>query len=223
MKKYILHISQNSYNVDVRSLLAAFDPSWNGIKPVDVTVQVDPGVAVGSMDTSAYSLLFRNFNTKSKIVLINKGYIVGRGGDGRISGGGDAPGYPGGPALYVAFPISIDNSAGIIGGGGGGGSAWEREGDGNDLSGGGGAGFPAGNGGPNWDVRGSQIYAQPGTLTTGGNGGYISGLGYGCRGGDLGQGGLSADAAGGPPGIAIYGESLITWVAQGTVLGQRVN
>ena len=59
------------------------------------------------------------------LTLVNRGFIMGKGGDGGYTLA-DRTTYvaptPGGPAIALRGPISIDNSSGYIGGGGGGGA-----------------------------------------------------------------------------------------------------
>lgn len=90
----------------------------------DITITVNSGVYVWSDSTSVPGLTIGSANSGDTITLVNNGYIIGRGGDG-INGWLAQAGNPGGPALAINFPVTINNtnsSAYIAGGGGGGGS-----------------------------------------------------------------------------------------------------
>ncbi|WP_205886382.1 hypothetical protein, partial [Metapseudomonas otitidis] len=67
---------------------------------------------------TSFALRTGSFPSGSTLVVVNQGYILGRGGDG--GNGAGAAGGPGGTALYVDYPCTVDNSAGYIFGGGGG-------------------------------------------------------------------------------------------------------
>jgi hypothetical protein len=90
----------------------------------DITITVNPGIYVWSDSTSVPGLTIGSANSGDTITLVNNGYIIGRGADG-INGWLFQAGNPGGPALTINFPVTINNtnaSAYIAGGGGGGGS-----------------------------------------------------------------------------------------------------
>lgn len=130
-------------------------------------------------------------------------FVVGLGGYG-------STGYPsggaGGLAMRVSSPFSIDNQ-GIIGGGGGGGGA-SSMGSFPSISfitGGGGAGHPAGPGNPS------------GTTTTGGDS-VMAG-----DGGGLGEPGTPGNlSSGGAAGTAIEGVSMVTFINAGDIRGAQV-
>lgn len=165
----------------------------------NVTLTINSGVVVGSGSTSGTGLTVQGFTTGDRISIINNGYIVGAGGNGN--------GGAGGRALLVSFATTITNNGTIGGGGGAGGGqqAYSYSSGGYPPSsvyvaaqtGGGGAGSVAGSPG--------------GSLTAGGGGGG--------GGGALGAAGGSATWGGGAAGIAVSGNSLITWSATGTRLG----
>lgn len=95
--------------------------------------------------TDSFALRTGAFPAGSTLKIVNKGYILGRGGAG--GDGGGAAGSPGGTALYADYPCTVDNSAGyIFGGGGGGGGAYfyASTSDGVRAGGGGGAGANGG-------------------------------------------------------------------------------
>lgn len=197
----------------------------------DVNFVVNSGVVIGSSSTASAALSISGFTSGDTLVVINNGYIVGRGGNG--GNGSSGPGGVGGLALSVSYPTKVTNN-GIIGGGGGGGGAgaghyWNvgsqatpnwitTMGDG----GGGGAGYIAGSGG-----TGSQP-GIAGSLTAGGVGGVgggTNGMAYsGASGGGLGSaGGAPADGGGGGSGggggACTSGNSNITWLATGSRYG----
>ena len=181
-----IHISANAYNLNLFTL--AGQPSC----PVVDTFIVDAGVTVGSNQVNAStgipvtSMVTGNFTAGSQIVIINKGTIAGRGGDGgdKVNYGyfasctGVGDGHQGGDALDInTTGVKIINQ-GTIGGGGGGGGA------GSDLSitlcttsvrpgagGGGGAGVDGGSGGSGGGGSYPANSGSPGGPLLGGAGG----------------------------------------------------
>ena len=194
--------------------------TWDGNMPIKVTVTVNPGVIQGSTAPGTAGLSTGNgpWPTGSVITIINNGTISGKGGDG--GGNPQGAGQPGGNAIELNYPVSIQNNGTISGGGGGGGGGQTAGGTnppgpppgeaqgpnpGNPWSatggsGGGGAGYQPG---------------DPGGSTTGGGGaGYRAGVG-GAR-GAAGSGG-SAGSSGGSAGYYIKQNSNTpTWTATGT-------
>ncbi len=75
--------------------------------------------ALISGGANGYALRTGVFPAGSTLTIINENEIIGSGGNG--GGYNTVAAWPGGSALYVEFPCSIDTSLGIIGGGGGGG------------------------------------------------------------------------------------------------------
>ncbi|KXK68008.1 hypothetical protein BC89_27940 [Pseudomonas monteilii] len=119
-----------------------------------------------SAGTGTYALRTGVFPAGSTLLIVNKGYIRGKGGNG---GTPTVVGAAGGTALYVDMDCTIDNTNGYIfgGGGGGGGASCVSSALSVNLnaSGGGGAGSAEGAGGTTTQV------GSPGTATTGGAGG----------------------------------------------------
>jgi len=121
-------ISGTTYNFDMRA--TAISLGWGGSSPLAFTVTIDVGQFVVSSSTGSYAFYISpSFPAGSSLTLINKGCIVGRGGNGGAGGNGPigvaggnagASGGGGGPALYVGYSTSISN-LGLIGAGGGGG------------------------------------------------------------------------------------------------------
>lgn len=207
-------------------------------------VYIDAGVIISSTSTSIAAMTI-NGSFPGGLTLINRGYIVGRGGaggTGSSTGQNPAPpGNAGGTALSVSSAVSIDNTSGVIGGGGGGGGGGGTY-YGLGGGGGGGGGYGTGGGvGTNTNpqpFQGTASPGSPGTLTAGGAGG--AGMpsanaqgSTGGAGGPLGTagskglqtigpspgqvGGLGGN--GGAAGAAVSGAPYITWINVGTRYG----
>lgn len=223
---YTLTISANTQNYDVYTNRG---PSYVAGSS-DITVQINPGVTVGSSAVPTYALSVPNaFSPGDTITIVNNGSIRGRGGNGGAGAPGTtqttAPsGSAGGNAIYVNRPTTITNNGTVAGGGGGGGGGGSA---GNPLPGGknnpyysggagGGGGGGAGDSGGSGGTGGTDDDNNPspgspgnpgssGTATTGGSGG---GAGFsplpsppGYAGGAGGTGGGAGSAgATGTPG-----------------------
>lgn len=229
---------------NVRSEL--INRGWDQITPVDVIIRVTSTGVIGSYSTTVPAFtLEANWPAGSKFTLIidSGGYIVGRGGVGGLIDYNWNPvsSTNGGPAMRINYPITIINN-GVIGSGGGGRNysqqTYNVSGVKRDyiFSGGNGAGYrfasdqrqdvvySSRGGAPQMNpvVSRKRIYDYPilaGTLTQGTRGVNMTGaVTYNdwWRGGDLGK---NADDASGKAGMAISGESNITWLVRGTVLG----
>lgn len=125
---------------------AAVAGGWNKSSAVEYTIPA--GVYIWS-DSTATAALSTGGPFPGGLTIINKGYIMGKGGTGASGTGG--AGYNnamvGGPAMNLSTNVTIDNRAGYIGGGGGGGGALRYYYDSNSnqfAPGGGGAGGGAG-------------------------------------------------------------------------------
>lgn len=190
---------------------------------------------------NAFALRTGSFPAGSTLVIVNQGYMLGRGGAGGAGTG--AAGSPGGTALYADYPCTVDNSAGyIFGGGGGGGGAYyyNNNGDGVRAGGGGGAGADGGAAGTsaaNWANAGNKSItrqAAAGTQSSGGVGAIgsfvpsiINGYAYGGSGGGPGTAGAAGSVdvgkgttpngygAGGAAGAAILKNGLAVTVTAG--------
>jgi hypothetical protein len=120
---YTLTISANTQNYDVYTNRS---PSYVAGSS-DITVQINPGVTVGSSSVPSYALLVpSSFSPTDTITIINDGSIRGAGGTGGSGtpgmGTSTAPsGTAGGNAVYVNRPTTITNNGTVAGGGGGGG------------------------------------------------------------------------------------------------------
>lgn len=113
-------ITAHQKQLNLQSYLLAL--GWDGQSKAEVTVA--SGVYIWS-DSTATPALDMGGSFPGGLTLINKGFIMGKGGDGgylqadRITY--VAP-TAGGAAIRLSGPISIRNAEGYIGGGGGGGA-----------------------------------------------------------------------------------------------------
>jgi hypothetical protein len=109
-----LHLNLHSYLLGV---------GWDGASSVELTVA--SGIYIWSDNTSVAALDMGG-TFPAGLTLINNGFIIGKGGDGGYLQA-DRTTYvaprPGGPAIALTGPISIENAGGYISGGGGGGAA----------------------------------------------------------------------------------------------------
>jgi hypothetical protein len=220
----LIFIDDIVLNVNLRDL---FDLTYLPPTSADVVrVIVGSTAIVGSNDVDTPSMRVGNWpeGLDLTIVVNPGGWIVGRGGNGGSVGGGGGA-QAGGTALRTRFPIKIINNGNIAGGGGGGGQgqginigvdpAIEFKGAG----GGGGSGHVPGFGG--------SLGGQPGTFTEGGEGGVYLAQGSSSIGGDGGApgeaGATGNGPAGGAAGVAIDGESFVTYEPEGEIAGGRIN
>ena len=155
-------LTSNQQDFDARAFLIA--QGWNGSDAVTLTI--DTGVYVYASSTAAFAFdmggLYPNGFT-----LVNKGYIMGRGGNAATTASGWSTlfqaqgnytnGYAGGPAVNLTAPMTLDNSAGYIGAGGGGG-AGKLAGAG--AGGGQSSAFPSGTV-ASTNINGSTSYTVP--------------------------------------------------------------
>lgn len=221
-----ISVSQN--DVNLKSWLIANSP-WPGTYREDFEVTVSPGVVLGSTSASTAGLIITGFPSGSRITLINKGRIQGKGGQGGQGGvsssspgvGAGQPGSVGGPAISLGQNITINNGSGEIwGGGGGGGGGGEHTNlfDGGS-GGGGGAGTQGGDGGGGGTGQfNNGSSGASGTPTAGGAGG-TTGFNGGPGGapgaaGTSGATGAGAGGAGGAAGKAVeLGGFIVTWLS----------
>lgn len=227
----------NDYNL--------YNALGNPGQPVTVELTINNGVVVGSTSAGSPALTTGSLPAGSSVTIINNGRIQGKGGKGGNGGTAYAQvgesGQPGGSALEMMVPTTINNVNGQIWGGGGGGGGGAAMGDcyghtPDGSGGGGGAGTQAGAGGTT--AGDGARNGEPGTAMNGGAGGKhwqsCSQL-PSYHGGDGGDGGGPGQtggcgrgqynsgcwAGGGAPGSAITtnGNSL-TWAgSQGDVRG----
>lgn len=226
---YTLTISADTQNYDVYTNRG---PAYIA-GSTDITVQINPGVTVGSSSVPAYALLVPSaFNPGDNITIVNNGAIRGMAGSGGNGGEGNSgTSYPGsagsagGNALYVNRPTTVTNNGTIAAGGGGGGGGAGANGNrptpknpipdrwASGGGGGGGAGYTVGSGGGAGSGSPSGgPSAQPGnsgTFSAGGSGGagasaYSGSLGATAVGGTGGAGG-GGGAAGSTGGDGVGG------------------
>jgi hypothetical protein len=182
----------NSYNLNLRNHFVASYPYVGPGATVEITVLGN----IGSTSTSEYALQTGSWPAGTNLKLIlpatsggsgnnpANGVIAGKGGNAITTGCCDiyvgANSFnPGGPAILLSYPLTIQNN-GVIGSGGTGGLGITQNRDNNALGGhGGGAGIDPGSGG-----QGRYNYT---------NGGWVSsylvgGTSIGVNAGNLGQG-----------------------------------
>ena len=192
-----------------------------------IKITINSGVYIYSTSYSTPALLLTGGSTGDKITIINKGYIMGKGGDGNYICCTSKFGYP---AIRLGFNTTVDNtcSSAYIGGGGGaggytncktqygGGGAGGGSGGKNatnNLGGsGGGVGASGGNGVPNLiicccSVPPVRFYGSAGGggrifPGTGGAGGCWNGYSAGKGGGAGGGGGVCQGSGGASTGGA---------------------
>lgn len=150
----------------------------------DITITVNDGIYVWSDSTSVPGLTIGSANSGDTITLVNNGYIIGRGADGK-PGYTNIPGGTGGPALTINYPVTINNtnsSAYIAGGGGSGGTSnyVSQAGSGGGAGGGRGGDASAsgltavgGSGGSVGQAGGNGASIYQGQYVSGGGGGRI--------------------------------------------------
>lgn len=178
VSQYVYTITSSTQEADLRALAIA--DGWSGTNQLKVIV--DSGVYLWSSDITLGGLIVSG-SFPDGIVLVNNGYIIGKGGKG---GDYNTTNHTdGGPALQITaeVPIVITNSSGayIAGGGGGGAGGW-----GKGAGGGGGAG--GGDGG--YSYRGASGRGAGGAIgVAGSNAGNDSDAGGGKGGGSGGSGG----------------------------------
>lgn len=201
----------------------------------DIQLIVDEGVVVGADDSTGPSIDVGTWGdyTYNSLTIINYGRIIGAGG-GAVDGGG---GLDGGTGLYTRVAFDFDNQGEVAGGGGAGETVASFIGFLNRYSagGGGGAGRTAGVGIIGFEANDPAFTAtddgKNGTLDAGGAGGTKAERGlYGGAGGDLATAGGSGsggdpllNTAPGAAGVAIDGDSYITYTTTGTITGAQVN
>ena len=193
--------------------------------PTQPNTYIFENQATISAGTASYALRTGTFPAGSTLLIINKGYIRGKGGNG---GSYNTAGGAGGAALYIDFPCTIDNAAGYIyGGGGGGGGARAYFPNTTPLretlaGGGGGAGSNGGAAGTNYFGGGSLTTLVENTAPTAGTASSAGSRGV-CRATHIvaNNHGYSYGGAGGGLGTsgAAGSVTVVTWVSGGTSIG----
>lgn len=227
---YIPGVSDLTYTINAGVVIGSANTSSNAFT-----------VSSSFLSTDTVSLVNQG-------TITGAGGAGGAGGTGASQGPYPGnPGGAGGTALSVQRAVSVTNNGTIAGGGGGGGGGGASYYSGKEddakggAGGGGGAGTVAGGGGAGGNAFGQEVNqlgsaGSAGTATTGGTTGVPGGgtggnrAGFGGSGGSLGVAGGAGAAgnstnnqpggAGGAAGFYIVGNSNITWVVNGTRLGQ---
>ena len=106
-------LNSNEQEMNLRTKAVAL--GWNGSSALIFVINT--GKYVWS-DNVTVAALTTGTNFPNGLTIVNKGYIMGRGGNANHSSNA---GQAGGPAIVLNVPVTIDNSNGYIGGGGGGG------------------------------------------------------------------------------------------------------
>ena len=148
---FSINLNTNGYN------LAS---NLNLTSAANITLNIRPGVVVGSTTTGIPALHTGGLPAGSSLFINNEGRIQGAGGNGGAGGDGGVgtipngpeqlnpgqPGSAGGSALSLTLDTVIDNAIGEIWSGGGGGAGGASSDDGNlgQAAGGGGGGGGAG-------------------------------------------------------------------------------
>jgi len=186
-------ILTNTQNYNLRS--DAIAAGWDGVVVLNATVTVNAGIYVWSDSTATAGFDTGSIPVGSTIIIINNGYIIGKGGNGVYR----ANGTDGGPAMNISYPVSITNNSYIAGGGGGGGSTGGVNVNYYIASGGGGAG--GGEGGSGIEAGTGGAGGTPGQAGTAGV--YYTATNIGWCGG--GGGGRILPGVGGPATVITSG------------------
>lgn len=167
-------------NTSNRTAASIFELMGSPTQPGTYVFENQATISAG---TGSYALRTGVFPAGSILKIVNKGYIVGKGGAGGVGNttGAAGVGQSGGAALYIDFPCSIETADGyIFGGGGGGGGAYGYSASANYVycPGGGGAGGNAGAAGTGFghdSTYGRRVSRAPagGTLNAGGLGAAV--------------------------------------------------
>ena len=203
-------IDYDSYNLNLRDIYDAAYAVVDEVNPI--TFIVTSGVVVGSDTIFTHGIDTGEWpdGVVPTLIIQSGAFAVGRGGN---AGFGSNPAQPGGPAIKVRVPFAINN-LGVIGGGGGGGGGGvvaEVGGSyGTKLRGGGGAGRFSGQG----IVNGSIEFG--GDSNESGDGGNLGHPGTQAAFGPI------THYPGGAAGIAVDGDSLVTWINEGDIRGPRI-
>lgn len=231
--EYSIIFSADEFDVDLYAVFVA--EFGTPADAVELTVSIQSGVLISATITTIPAFkISTSWPAGSTITITNQGTIAGRGGKGGGYPGGilnfnGTAGEDGGLGLLADYPVTIDNSTGVIAGGGGGGGQGSSDSSpgGTAAGGGGGGGMPNGSGGNSVSGSGnpgtaaSPLAAGVGGAVTGPVGGLYSGAGgdggsYGQPGDSGTTGTYGSGGSGGSAGNCINGNSNITWTATGT-------
>ena len=223
----LIVIAGTRENLNIRSIYDGLFPAPDATTKVKFVVE-DTAI-IGSTTNSTAALVTGSWPSGALVTIENRGYIVGKGGDGDtyLGSGGEA----GGDALELNYPVTLNN-LGIIGGGGGGGGYGYESSIGEEAlaEGAGGAGYVAG-------ISGTAFYSGSGGSSTqlpgdpdienGGAAGSAEGdvNAFGGAGGDLGaagtagSGGTSSSGGGAAGDAIVTNGNAITYTAAGDIRG----
>lgn len=236
-------ISSNTNDYNLRN--AAIAAGWDQVSVLQATVTINSSIFVGSSSTGTAAFSTgSSFPAGSTLTVINNGYIVGRGGNGGSGGGSGGGGGAGVVNSSGGARGTWQGSAnpGQPGTNTTGGSGGVQGGGGNVPSPSGNSPAGGNSGGLALQVLASLTLTNNGTIGGGGGGGGGGGIsvspfppnpftfivtshagGSGGALGSAGSAGTSGSAlgpgAGGAAGAAITGNSNITYLATGTILG----
>ena len=248
---HVVQISTNTNNFNLRT---RHDALYGAPTPgITITCIIDDGVIVGSADTTQYAFDQGDWpgsGSEVNIVLEIYGRIQGAGGKGgkgayaewvrtgpstiAVDSEPATDGLPGGPALKLRYPTTIDGDGEIwsgAGGGGGGGVDFPAPAaEGVDAGGGGGGGGQGQLPGEGGQKRGDGTNGSagtteaPGAKGNGGDDGKSGGLGGGeGSNGANGQNGVVKNGgAGGAAGNAIEGDAFVTEIGTVSIVGPRI-
>lgn len=202
----VVIIDSSVLDVNLRTLHDSFySPAESGDV---VTCVIEASAVIGSASNEGRSFDVGDWPAGvTRTLVISGGKIQGCGGNGGTISDDGGNGKPGGTAFYTRHAITI-MSTGTIAGGGGGGGAYSFDPLAGFNAGGGGAGTLPGTGG-----------VIPASAESGGTG--VLGVGDGGGPAEAGSAGLGN--AGGAAGVAVDGESFVTYSSLGTILGARIN
>lgn len=231
----LIILGSNLRNINLRTIYDSLFPTPTGTTKAKFIVDV--GVVIGSTSISTDSLDTGSWPAGALVTLVNKGYVVGKGGNGS-NGNTSSAGEAGGDGINLSYALTLDNQGIIGGGGGGGGNGASEDGSGGFVyaGGGGGAGDQTGIGGSSAHKGGHPgnfVNASNGTLTNGGAGATqedsLDDLNaYGGNGGNLGIAGVvgvgdTSTTAGGAAGRAIVKNGFtLTYINSGDIRGAVV-
>lgn len=204
-------ITTNQQELNLDTYLVS--QGWNGTDAVEVTVNNGVYIWSDNRDSATSAALYVGSNNSypSGLTLINKGYIMGRGGDGQKSTSVIdelSTVSRGRAAIRTAISFTISGISGAyIGGGGGGGVIAGATLKGTGGGGGGGAGGGRGGAGREVTTQNDILGGVGGSVgNIGSNGsGLAGGAGYGFGGGAGGGGGADQPAGGGGGGRVFPG------------------
>lgn len=103
-----------------------------------VQLNIGEDVYLYATNTSVAALSVTGFVAGDEVTIVNDGYIIGMGGQGGFLDSYPTYGYgePGGNAISIFFPVTIENKRYIAGGGGGGNGDFNFDGAGGGAGGG---------------------------------------------------------------------------------------